>query len=288
MVVSEAEGVFLGAIILGIIHGIEPGHGWPIAASYALDKSQKWLHGFAASFLLGFGHLVSSIAMVLVFFWAKDFFGLTQLGWMNYVAGVLLIALGIREYRHGRAERADEGEQTHDHSHTHTTELDGDSGSDQLARSLKFQIDPTVSHSHETHHSHDGGHTHSHGGSSIFGRILSVLPFVNRYAKTHDHPDEHEAVDRGLLGIAGFAFALGFAHEEEFEIIALCAGSDYCLELMTVYALTVIISIIALTMVLIAGYTHYEERVERYAKYLPTFSAVVLIVMGIGFLVGVF
>ena len=80
---------------------------------------------------------------------------------------------------------------------------------------------------------------------------------------------------------------LGFAHEEEFEIVALCAGSEYCLELMTVYALTVIVGIVGLTMLLIAGYQHYEERVERYTPYLPVVSAVVLVTIGLGFVAGV-
>jgi uncharacterized membrane protein len=90
------------------------------------------------------------------------------------------------------------------------------------------------------------------------------------------------------LGIAWFAFLLGFAHEEEFEIIALCAGSNYCLELMSAYAITVVVGIVGLTMLLIAGYEHSEERVERYTPYLPLFSAVVLVVMGVGFITGVF
>lgn len=89
-----------------------------------------------------------------------------------------------------------------------------------------------------------------------------------------------EATDRGLLDIAGFAFVQGFAHEEEIEIIAICSATDYCLEVMTV--------IVGLSLLLIAGYTHYEERVERYTDYLPPFSATVLILMGISFIVGVF
>src|SRR6056297_2679035 len=68
----------VGAVALGAVHGIEPGHGWPVAASYALDQTNKWLYGFAASFLLGFGHLVSSVAMVAVFFYAKGYFDLTR------------------------------------------------------------------------------------------------------------------------------------------------------------------------------------------------------------------
>ena len=83
-------------------------------------------------------------------------------------------------------------------------------------------------------------------------------------------------------------FVLGFAHEEEFEIIALCAGSPYCLELMTAYALTVIVGIVGLTLLLIAGYQQYEDRVERYTPYLPLVSATVLVAMGLGFVAGLF
>ena len=96
---TETLGLFVGAVMLGAVHGLEPGHGWPIAATYALDQANKWVYGFAASFILGVGHLISSIAMVLAFFWAKDYLGLTDVGWMGYVAGALLILLGLREYR---------------------------------------------------------------------------------------------------------------------------------------------------------------------------------------------
>jgi len=97
-----------------------------------------------------------------------------------------------------------------------------------------------------------------------------------------------DATDRGIWGIAWFAFLLGFAHEEEFEIIALCAGSRYCLELMSAYAITVIVGIVGLTMLLIAGYHSYEDRVKQYTPYLPVFSAAVLILMGLGFITGLF
>ncbi|MFO8115847.1 MAG: hypothetical protein R6U01_10905 [Halorubrum sp.] len=253
MLHGEATGLLLGAVALGAVHGVEPGHGWPVAASYALDRTHTWTYGLAASLIIGVGHLVSSIAMVGAFFYAKGYFELTQVnepitvfgglqigGPVSLVAGVLLIALGIREYRHG-----------HGHSHG------GDHGHD---------------------HSHGDDHDHSDGQ----GR-------ANDH-DTHHHTDGSptDAADRGLLGIAWFAFVLGFAHEEEFEIIALCAGSAYCLELMVAYALTVIVGIVGLTLLLIAGYERHEERVERYAPYLPVFSAVVLVAMGVGFITGVF
>lgn len=291
--------LFLGAIGLGLVHGIEPGHGWPVAATYALDRPNKWLYGFAASFILGFGHLVSSIAMVVVFFWAKSYFGLAQIGWMNYVAGFLLIALGVREYYHGHSH-------SHDHSHDDTNES---SSHDSHHHDHVHGHDPSpmrpsdneqgegghkrlrLDHSHEhdddhDHHDHEHGHSHDSGrNSSLLTKIRSVLPFGGH---SHSHMSPNDAESRGLLGIATFAFVLGFAHEEEFEIIVMCSATDYCLELMATYAVTVILGIVGLTLLLIAGYKRYEERVEKYADYLPVFSAAVLVIMGLGFMLGIF
>ncbi|CDK40945.1 hypothetical protein [Halorubrum sp. AJ67] len=287
---GELLGPLAGAVLLGAVHGIEPGHGWPVAASYALDQTNKWVYGFAASLIIGVGHLVSSIAMVGAFFYAKGYFDLTQVnepitvlgdvrigGPVSLVAGFLLIGLGVREYVHGHSHGA--SNDAHDH-HDHDSVDHHDRGSDD-------------------HHNHGSGghHGHSHGthGESddhddggLGSRLRGFLPFVGGGGHSHSHDDFEEGTDRGLLGIAWFAFVLGFAHEEEFEIIALCAGSNYCLELMSAYALTVIAGIVGLTMLLIAGYHRSRERVERYTPYLPAFSAAVLVVMGIGFIVGVF
>lgn len=277
MLHGEALGLLLGAVALGAVHGIEPGHGWPVAASYALDQTNKWVYGFAASFILGIGHLISSIAMVGVFFYAKNYFNLTQVnepihlvgdvflgGPVSVVAGVLLIALGIREYRHGRSHsNHDDHSHGHDHGHSHGREHD--------------------THDHQGH-SHNNSHDHDEGG--LVSRLKGFIPFIGGHSHSHDNLDD--AADRGLFGIAWFAFLLGFAHEEEFEIIALCAGSAHCLELMSAYAITVIVGIVGLTMLLIAGYEHYEERVDQYTPYLPVFSAAVLIIMGVGFIIGVF
>lgn len=273
MLHSEAFPLLVGAIALGFVHGIEPGHGWPVAASYALDQSNKWLYGIAASSLIGIGHLVSSLAMVGVFFYAKSYFQLTQVnepisilggvsigGPVSIVAGVLLIGLGIREYTHGHSHQHED-----DHGHEHDEHTGGQSDN----------------------HDHGTSSTQEHSADGVFTRVKTRLGRIR--GQSHKHGDDPATnPDRGLLGIAWFAFILGFAHEEEFEIIGLCAGSTYCLELMTAYALTVIIGIIGLTMLLIAGYQEYEETVENYTPYLPLFSAAVLVVMGLGFISGFF
>ncbi|ELZ33690.1 hypothetical protein [Halorubrum tebenquichense] len=285
MLSGELLGPLAGAILLGAVHGVEPGHGWPVAASYALDQTNKWVYGFAASLIIGVGHLVSSVAMVGVFFYAKGYFDLTQVnepitvlggvrigGPVSLVAGVLLVGLGVREYVHGHSHGA--SDDVHDHrDHGSPDRHDNASGGD---------------HDHGHDHSHDHGESADHGHDPGLGsRLWGYLPSVGG-GHSHSHDGFEESADRGLLGIAWFAFVLGFAHEEEFEIIALCAGSNRCLELMSAYALTVIAGIVGLTMLLVAGYHRSQERVERYAPYLPAFSAAVLVVMGVGFIAGVF
>lgn len=332
MLHNEALSLLIGAVVLGAVHGIEPGHGWPVAAAYALDQTNKWFYGFASSLILGVGHLISSLAMVAVFFYAKAYFNLTQVnqpitifggiqigGPVSLVAGVLLILLGIREYfghSHGHSHSDDYSHDGHSHDdeHSHGDSHAHEEGHDhEHSHSHDDDQSPGVGHSHDNGQSHDmmlltpenrrshdeqdHDHQHDHeeqshehsehseNNSGVLARLKGVFT-GGVHSHDHSHGDFDDAANRGLLGIAWFAFILGFAHEEEFEIIALCAGSDYCLELMSAYAITVILGIVSLTMLLVAGYTHYEERVERYTPYLPLFSAVVLIVMGLGFITG--
>lgn len=272
MIEDSTGALFAGAVLLGLVHGILPDHGWPVAALYAVDRTHVWLRGFAAGFILGFGHLVSSIAVVLAFFGATAYFGIGSLGWLDYVAGALLIALGVREYRHGHSHGGVR-DGSEDHSH------DGDDG---RSEDDGHSHDDDHGHSHDDDHSHnEHGHSHDHSHHGRIGAWLrSTLPFVD------DIPDDPDK--QGLWGIAVFAFALGFAHNEEFEIIALCTGSDYCLELMLVYALAVMGAVVAMTLVLVAGFEQFEDRVEAHADKLPTITAAVLIGMGIGFVLGVF
>jgi len=36
----ESSLSYLGVVLIGLVHGAEPGHGWPVAASYALNRSR--------------------------------------------------------------------------------------------------------------------------------------------------------------------------------------------------------------------------------------------------------
>ena len=254
MIPDGTLGLYLGVIVLGAVHGILPDHGWPVAAMYAMNQKRTWLHGLASGFILGFGHLVSSITVVLVYFWALTYFDLTEIHGLHYLAGAMLILLGVREYVRGG----------HSHDRVHADD-----------------------HGHD--YAQDGGHDHGSETPGWLRKIKMAIPFVGTdEAHEHTHSLEERADERGLYGIAMFAFLLGFAHNEEIEIIAICTGSDQCLELMLAYALTVLVAVMVMTMLLIAGFERYKDRIEEYQGYLPRVTAAVLILMGFAFIAGVF
>ena len=217
MTAETLPGLFAGAAGLGLLHGVEPGHGWPVAAAWALARPARWSAGVLAATVIGMGHLVSSVAVVLLFFAAKEYFDLGATAWIDWLAGGLLLLLAAW----------------------------------QLRAALR-----------------GGGHHHHHG---------------------HDHAHgEAPGARAGLWALAVFAFTLGFAHEEEFQIIALCAGSEHCLSLMLTYALAVIVGLIVLTLLLIAGMDRFRHRLEHAQRGLTLLSAGILAAMGAGFLAGWF
>ncbi|WP_255192256.1 ABC transporter permease [Natronobeatus ordinarius] len=257
-------GLVAGVVVIGFVHGVLPDHGWPIAATYALNRSRRWFYGTLAALILGIGHLVSSVALVLAYFWFSRFAAFAEGPWLRYVAGTLLIALGIHEYRNGGHGHLHEGDADDEHDHHHH----GDG------------------HDHH-HHGDDHHHGHEHAahtdgsGRGLLARVRAALP-----GGGHRHLEEAHA-ERGLFALGTTALLLGFAHEEPIQILAICVGTAYCLELMLLYSVAVIVAILAPTLLLIAGYERHRETVERYTPYLPTITAVVLIGMGLAFITGV-
>lgn len=208
------EGVaaaYATAAAIGALHGVEPGHGWPVAAVYALGRRRPWASGAAAGALIGGAHLVSSFAVVALFEVLDRWVDLTDTGWVGPVAGLALIVMGIVQWRRGG---------------------------------------------------------HGHGPNH------------------HDHDRPTPEPNEGLWGIAAFAFALGFAHEEEFAIVALCAGRASCWGVMGVYALAVAGVILALTLASVAAYDRFRDRLDPWRDRLPRISAVILIGMGVLYLAG--
>ena len=83
------------------------------------------------------------------------------------------------------------------------------------------------------------------------------------------------------LGLASFAFILGFAHEEEIALLALAAGGLNAWLLMLSYGLSVLIGLVIVTIVGVKIYKKFQPRMARFEKYVPRISAGLLVVMAI-------
>jgi cytochrome c biogenesis protein CcdA len=205
---EQTLSIYVTAVTIGAIHGIEPGHGWPVAAVFALRKRNRWTFGLAAAVIIAVAHLISSFAVVAVYAVADSVWQFGEFDWLHYVSGALLIAMGAWQWLRG-------------------------------------------GHGHHGHH--------------------------------HGRADNSGAYS-GLWAIAMFAFVLGFAHEEEFAIIALSAGKASAWGVMAIYALAVSASLVALTLVSIATFNRLAGRMHGVEHALPRVSAAVLIVMGVAYL----
>jgi len=117
----------------------------------------------------------------------------------------------------------------------------------------------------------------------------------------HDHMHWHKEIGNhshvhlhqlrklpSLKGLAVFAFVLGFAHEEEFVILALAAGGVDPLMLMIAYAGSVAGALIGITMLAVKAYMRFQNKFIYYSKYLPKITGIVLAIMAVGFAVGIF
>ena len=98
----------------------------------------------------------------------------------------------------------------------------------------------------------------------------------------HTHEHKHRAaVVLGLLGLASFAFILGFAHEEEIALLALAAGGLNAWTLMVAYGVSVLLGLIVATIIGVKLYEQLQPRLARYEQHIPKVGGVLLAAMAI-------
>ena len=124
--------------------------------------------------------------------------------------------------------------------------------------------------------------------------------FDLKYDASHEHTHWHKNIgyhshehihqirkSPSLKSMTSLAFILGFAHEEEFVILAIAAGSGgNPLAIMIAYASSVAIALIGITLVFFKVFKHFQHRIIYYSKYLPKISSLLIAFMALGFAVG--
>ena len=220
---------YVGVIMIGLLHGFEPGHGWPVAVLYSMKKRNAVASATLSSSIIGIGHLASSIAVVVAYVLLQRWLNF-EAPWIKYIAAALLLVLAFKLFR----EKMDDLERQHGHSH---------------------QANPETEHEHQHEHPGQTRHTHKHRHKAAI--VLS------------------------LLGLASFAFILGFVHEEEIALLALVAGGLNAWLLMVSYGISVLLGLIMATIAGVKLYQQFQPKLVRYEKYITKISAAILVAMAI-------
>src|SRR5437867_8591112 len=59
--------LFLGVILFGMLHGINPSHGWIVAVLYSIRKKRQIISSLISSGIIAGAHFLSSIVVVMAF-----------------------------------------------------------------------------------------------------------------------------------------------------------------------------------------------------------------------------
>ena len=91
---QDAAIVFLGVIVFGLLHGINPSHGWTVAVLYSIRNKRPLLSSLTSSSILAGAHFLSSIVVVAAFIFVTMFIQIPQT-YLNYAVAA---ALGVLAY----------------------------------------------------------------------------------------------------------------------------------------------------------------------------------------------
>ena len=159
--------VFLGIIAFGLLHGINPSHGWTVAVLYSIRNKRPLLSSLTSSSILAGAHFLSSVVVVAAFLFVTMFIQIPQT-YLNYAVAA---ALGILAYLFWKEKTEDLIETQHGHQHHDFTEQ--------------------LEHEHEHWHSGTGNHIHLHLHQK---RSLPTLAAIAGFALVLGFADEEEFV----------------------------------------------------------------------------------------------
>jgi ABC-type nickel/cobalt efflux system permease component RcnA len=166
--VQDAAIVFLGIIAFGLLHGINPSHGWTVAVLYSIRNKRPLLSSLTSSSILAGAHFLSSIVVVAAFLFVTMFVQIPQT-YLNYAVAS---ALGILAYLFWKEKTEDLTETQHGHLHHDFTE--------------------NLEHEHRHRHSStSSSHTHMHLHQK---RSLPTLAAIAGFALVLGFAHEEEFV----------------------------------------------------------------------------------------------
>jgi nickel/cobalt exporter len=161
------DSVLLGVIAFGLLHGINPSHGWTVAVLYSIRSKRPLLSSLTSSGILAGAHFLSSIVVVVAFILVTTFVEIPQT-YLNYA---IAVALGILAYLFWKEKSEDLTESQHGHLHHDFIEQ--------------------LEHEHAHWHSGSGYHRHLHLHQR---RTLPTLAAIAGFALVLGFAHEEEFV----------------------------------------------------------------------------------------------
>ena len=194
----EGNSVFLGVIVFGLLHGINPSHGWIVAVLYSIRKERKVLNSIISSGVIAGGHFISSIAVVLAFIIVTSYIKIPiPQSMLNY--GVA-ITLGVLAYIFWKEKTEDLTETQHGHLH------------DNLSDSIE--------HAHNHWHRDTGLHSHIHTHQQKIVTSLTAIA-VFGILLGFAHEEEFVILSLALGGVNPLSLMLAYAFSVAASLIGI-------------------------------------------------------------------
>lgn len=247
--------LLLAAFLFGAAHAFTPGHGKTLVAAYLIGERGTVRHAILLAFATTIAHTGSVIAVAAILWgvYGNDVPGRTQ-GGLQFVAGLLVIAVGLWLLLRRATGRADHFHLFTGHHHHHHHHEDG--------------------HGHGHSHTHTHGHSHSHDHGD------------GHHHHHHGPAPESARTTGGWLRILLMGLGGGLVPCWDAVLLLVAAAAlnrvGFAIPLLLAFSLGLGMVLVGLGIGVVYAYRAGNSRFKesRWFRLLPTISAVFLIGVG--------
>lgn len=213
--------LFVFALALGALHGLEPGHSKTMMAAYIIAVQGAVRQAILLGVSAAFSHsVIVWVLAMLALFWGNELIGEELEPWFMMVSGLLV--LGIAVWMLWQQTRSDRGHHHHhDHHHGHAHD------------------NYHHHHDHSQDHHHHEDHSHHHAQGTIAGLD---------YAHMDAHAQAHAEEIRQRL-------ASGRTGTWQTILFGLSGGLIPCPAAITVFILCLHLGRVALGVTLVSAFS---------------------------------
>ena len=261
---------FLVAIALGALHALEPGHGKTLLAISLVGARATVKQAAILAASLTIAHTIGVLALGVAINLFKGYFVPESIyPWITLLSGVAIAIVGARAVQRQILARQP---LAHAHAHPHAQAHAHDHGHVHHAHA--------ADHGH-AHHTHDHASAHGHGHTHADGH-------------THDHDDLEHARLHAIPGTAPLTFgstiwaamsgAVAPCPAALVVLLAAVALNQVTYGIFVIVAFSIGLATtltgLGIAVVRSAGWLQSRRGFERFVRYGPTASAVVISAIG--------